>query len=316
MASNAENRGVVIDLTGQRFGRWTVMARAERKGANARWRCRCECGNEKDVYGNNLRRGVSVSCGCFRNEQVSKAQRAKLEGQVFGRLLVVEQADVRGNAAYWRCLCECGGIKEVPTESLTSGATSSCGCLNREITSARSRSDITGRRFGRLEAYERTPDGKCLCLCDCGNEAVVAVAHLTTGHTSSCGCLHARKGPEHHSWDASISEAERAIRAQRWRTRQITAWRRAVYARDGHRCVKCDAAGVALNAHHLDGFDWCIDGRYDPTNGVALCVPCHRGYHAAFGQRRANSADFLRFLDVPGLISRPTEAPLFPPISE
>lgn len=59
----------IIDLTGQRLGRWTVLAQA---GVNKRnstlWRCRCECGTEKVVVGIVLRDGRSLSCGCLKQE--------------------------------------------------------------------------------------------------------------------------------------------------------------------------------------------------------------------------------------------------------
>ena len=183
------------------------------------------------------------------------------------------------------------------------------------MTSARLRLALTGRHFGRLEAVARDADGKWRCLCDCGGEATVAVPDLTGGHTSSCGCLHRRKGADHPAWDASITSDERAIRAQRWRTQQIVTWRLAVFMRDGRRCVKCAAGACALNAHHLDGFDWCIDGRYDVDNGTTLCVPCHREYHARFGYRNTRSADFVRFLqDVAPPLGRVSPG-LFTPIS-
>lgn len=57
-----------IDLTGQRFGRLTVIERVPSKTRNARWLCRCDCGNEKTVLGTTLRRGESKSCGCYRSD--------------------------------------------------------------------------------------------------------------------------------------------------------------------------------------------------------------------------------------------------------
>lgn len=56
------------DLTGKRFGRWTVIKRSENK-ARTRWLCRCDCGTLKSVQGSGLVTGASTSCGCFRNEQ-------------------------------------------------------------------------------------------------------------------------------------------------------------------------------------------------------------------------------------------------------
>jgi hypothetical protein len=59
----------LIDLTGQRFGRWTVLRRVESsKWRATKWLCQCDCGNQSVVVGTSLRRGESQSCGCLRNE--------------------------------------------------------------------------------------------------------------------------------------------------------------------------------------------------------------------------------------------------------
>ena len=57
----------LIDLTGQRFGRWTVLRRAGNYGdyildghTSPTWLCRCDCGAEGVVTGNNLRMGKSA----------------------------------------------------------------------------------------------------------------------------------------------------------------------------------------------------------------------------------------------------------------
>ena len=70
-------RGKLIDLTGQRFGRWTVIERAGsdryRTAVVTLWLCRCDCGTEAIVRGQNLRSGRSLSCGCLRDERVAEA---------------------------------------------------------------------------------------------------------------------------------------------------------------------------------------------------------------------------------------------------
>jgi hypothetical protein len=58
-----------IDLTGKRFGRWTVTAYA----GHFHWFCICDCGARVIVDGGNLRRGKSKSCGC-RCRELSKAR--------------------------------------------------------------------------------------------------------------------------------------------------------------------------------------------------------------------------------------------------
>lgn len=57
-----------IDLTGQKFGRLTVLKRVENKGNQTCWLCHCSCGREKVVTGKNLRKGNTKSCGCLQIE--------------------------------------------------------------------------------------------------------------------------------------------------------------------------------------------------------------------------------------------------------
>lgn len=63
----------IYDLTGKKFGRWTVLERAGNDAQKAAtWRCRCECGSEKVVRGYALRYGHTKSCGCLQSEQIAK----------------------------------------------------------------------------------------------------------------------------------------------------------------------------------------------------------------------------------------------------
>jgi hypothetical protein len=62
-------RGVVmsafVDLAGQRFGRWRVVAlHSGGRDGNVRWIAQCDCGTVRPVLGGSLRGGRSTSCGC------------------------------------------------------------------------------------------------------------------------------------------------------------------------------------------------------------------------------------------------------------
>ena len=56
----------LIDLTGQRFGKLTVIERSDTIDGVVFWLCRCDCGNKTKVRSQTLRRGQSKSCGCNR----------------------------------------------------------------------------------------------------------------------------------------------------------------------------------------------------------------------------------------------------------
>lgn len=61
--------GRCIDLTGRRFGRLTVIERAENtKGGKSRWVCKCDCGNTIISKADNLKSGNTKSCGCYASE--------------------------------------------------------------------------------------------------------------------------------------------------------------------------------------------------------------------------------------------------------
>ena len=115
-----------------------------------------------------------------------------LTGMTFGRLTAKElvRAD-KSKGAIWRCECSCGGEKEVPASRLRSNKTQSCGCLVRE---AKERSNITGRRFGKLVAVcfdhvDEKYKTHWLFQCDCGNQKVLPVASVKWSNVRSCGCL-------------------------------------------------------------------------------------------------------------------------------
>lgn len=59
-----------IDMEGMKFGRLSVVSRAPSIGERAAWFCLCECGQTAHVKGQNLRRGVTRSCGCLLKETI------------------------------------------------------------------------------------------------------------------------------------------------------------------------------------------------------------------------------------------------------
>ena len=62
-----------IDMTGQKFGRLTVIEEAGRTPRKqVLWKCRCDCGNEVVVNGSCLRNGHTTSCGCKTREATIK----------------------------------------------------------------------------------------------------------------------------------------------------------------------------------------------------------------------------------------------------
>jgi len=69
----------LIDLTGKKFGRLTVIRRSyPNKKGQPMWLCKCDCGTEKIISGNRLKVGDAKSCGCLRKEAPNNKKRLNL----------------------------------------------------------------------------------------------------------------------------------------------------------------------------------------------------------------------------------------------
>jgi len=194
--NNADKIGVtksIKDITGQTFGRLTVISQAEKnpKSGATTWNCICECGNTKQVKGTSLKSGKTKSCGCLRS------QIKDLTGQTFGRLTVTSQCEKRAKdgCVIWNCVCECGNTNQVSGKILRSGDSKSCGCLNADQIQSRRVTGLSGQTFGRLTVTSQTDkrgkSGDILwnCICECGNTKLVSANNLKRGLVKSCGCL-------------------------------------------------------------------------------------------------------------------------------
>ena len=74
-------------------------------------------------------------------------------------------------------------------------------------------------------------------------------------------------------------------------------WRSNVYKKADYTCVHCkNNKGGNLNAHHLDGYDWCKEKRLDVQNGVTLCEMCHKKFHEIYGYGGNTKEQFKQFI--------------------
>ena len=193
----------LIDLTGQKFGKLTVISRANNKGSLTAWNCICDCGNNeiRVVTSSNLKTGHTTSCGCVQAE--TRIKNAKnniidLTGKRFGRLIVLNREANKGEQPTWKCLCDCGNIIITQGCNLRDGQTRSCGCYVKDRNRETHLIDITGNKYNYLTVISRAENiGKepaWNCLCDCGNMKIVTGSNLKAESVISCGCVNRSKG--------------------------------------------------------------------------------------------------------------------------
>ena len=201
---------------GEKFNRLTIIDKApfqiSPNGKKRRMvKCECDCTNHTIIICllENVTRGHTKSCGCYKKEVISKLKSYNLKGKRFGRLVVQERVGSYHNQSFWHCKCDCGNEINLPCGPLVKGMTKSCGCLLKEHNKNfgekfgfNKRKNITGQRFGKLIALfpnlelteEKNKENTVQsiywhCKCDCGNEVDVRLGNLQSGDCQSCGCI-------------------------------------------------------------------------------------------------------------------------------
>ena len=108
------------------------------------------------------------------------------------------------------------------------------------------------------------------CSWECRNKAMIG------DNAANFGRGEKMEGEKNPNWKGGISDD----RNKRF-VKESAKWRRLVYARDNYECQRCgDSNGGNLNAHHI--FPWVENSnkRFDVSNGITLCKPCHDWIHS------------------------------------
>lgn len=126
-----------VDMSGEVFGRLTVVEYVQAKGSNSFWRCKCECGNYTLQTRNNLIAGRIRSCGCLRRETKGSKHPDDYVGKQIKELTVIARGPyVAGPAGtlttQWLCRCVCGHKFTRTTLQLRArNCRKHCGCKGR-----------------------------------------------------------------------------------------------------------------------------------------------------------------------------------------
>ena len=188
------------DLTGQKFGKLTVIIRADNKISGGKnrtmWICRCDCGTNEEIVvsGDYLKRSICPSCGCEATKNRIEKNRKNNIGEKFGRLTIIDILwdEDRTKAI---CKCDCGNDYIGVKSDIVSGHTKSCGCLQSENTSLANTKDWSGYiadcgvEFIKQDHMNEKGQWVWECKCGiCGNLFYELPARVNCGHTTSCGC--------------------------------------------------------------------------------------------------------------------------------
>lgn len=188
-----------IDLTGHRFGKLIVleMVYNDKNKGYSHCKCLCDCGNVVIKNTNFLKRAKQIpSCGCNNYDYMIKRFAKNIDGNKFGRLTVLESLWNKDRKPQVKCKCDCGNVVVLDRNSVITGHTQSCGCLQKEAMRKLREKDDTGyiSDFGVtiLQPYQRNDKGQMVWECECGycgKHFYELPARIKNNHVRSCGCL-------------------------------------------------------------------------------------------------------------------------------
>jgi hypothetical protein len=139
----------------------------------------------------------------------------------------------------------------------------------RKISLARKgRPTTTGRRLPRSQRRKIAASlkGRKLAI---EHRKAIAASLVGVAH----GPIHPNplRGPKHPNWRGGHT----AARHVDYRSKRYIAFRSAVLRRDNWTCQECKARGGKLEVHHLKAWGPYPSLRYETSNAMTLCKPCH-----------------------------------------
>jgi len=215
-----------IDLTGQQFGRLTVIGRDWDRKGRIYWFCICQCKPgyilKTSISGKDLQSGRAQSDGCIsqeKNKERHEHNRQKEIGKIYnGGYIFSARSNKNKERAktivgVW--CSECGEPYETNLSSLKQNHTKSCGCLN--IKQRKKFIDLTGHKYNNLTVVEcdwsRTDRTYWYVECDCEPgkilEKSVSGNSLRRNHIKSCGHLNREKTIERNKTKQNIINSTR-----------------------------------------------------------------------------------------------------------
>lgn len=108
------------------------------------------------------------------------------KGDVFGKLVALDDDELINGRRFVLCKCECGTIRNFRTDRLISGITRGCGCNKTPRIEC-----LIGNKYGHLTilglANTEQPIKYLSCLCDCGNQTIKPQFKVLNGTVTTCG---------------------------------------------------------------------------------------------------------------------------------
>lgn len=100
-------------------------------------------------------------------------------------------------------------------------------------------------------------------------------------YCKSCANKVLHSGKNHPNWNPNLTDEDRKNGRD---YPEYVEFIKKVQIRDKYTCQYCGKKHRDLEVHHLNGYNWFIEGRVDETNASLLCSTCHSNFHSIYGR--------------------------------
>jgi len=210
-------------------------------------------------------------------------------------------------SSQWLCECKCGNEFKLSRCRITNKKYGKicCPICARKIAIRKTIVPMVGKKFDRWLVLEEMKIRKnravaYLCRCNCGVIKIVSGLDLRDHTSKSCGCLarelsRQRRGILNGKWKSDMDDEKRELNKAKRNNNEVIHWRKQVFQRDHYICRCCGMKKSPFNAHHLNSWKDFPDQRYIVSNGLTLCVKCHKLFHKQYGWGNNTKEQYQEF---------------------
>jgi hypothetical protein len=129
-------------------------------------------------------------------------------------------------------------------------------------------------------------------------KTVQYIRYYNHNHNGRTYCIHCyakvfASGENSRLWNFNLTQKEREL-GRTYPT--YFNFVRKVKARDKETCYCCGKKDCNTEIHHLNGYNWYIEGRVDELNAVTLCPNCHKNFHLLYGKGNNTKEQFEEWI--------------------
>lgn len=162
------------NLTGQKFGKLTVLSQAKSRNGRTYWLCECECGNQKEIQGSHLISGATKSCGCL-------GQQCNPNKEKFKNCLNCGKKLVRGQYKYCSLTCQKEYQRKKDVEKIFNGEKS--GLKNATTSSPKIRDSL--RNYLLQKNNYSCEQCGCNWINPYSNQTILEIHHIDGDRTNN-----------------------------------------------------------------------------------------------------------------------------------